>query len=316
MNSTRQAGRARGVGLVPEPRPLPPVVLSRPDREADIARGVKAGQLERIRRGAYRVARNAAEGVALERERRVLERIAAELESRTSAFWFSHTSAALLWGCWTWRLADEVHTVQLTPPDVPGFDRSLRRHWSKDLPERDRATLAGVPVTSLARTAVDCARLLRPEQAVVVVDSALRMGAASDELARILGEHAGRRGVRSARRVLQVADGRVESPGESLVRWFIVEAGMPRPVAAVPVDTWSGRRWVDLGWPELKIGLEFDGALKYDGTFGDGVQALVAEKTRHDALVEAGWILIRVTWDDLLHPERLAARVRAARRRR
>jgi hypothetical protein len=249
-------------------------------------------------------------GIARRREELVLARMAAERAVRPDGWWFSHTSAALLWGCWTWQLADEVHTTQLSRPDVPAWDRTIRRHWTR-LPERDRTMLDGVPVTSLERTAVDCARALRPDQAVVIVDSALRLGADPAVIATILEECAGKRGVRAARYVVALADGVVESGGESLLRWVIHRTGLPVPRASILVQTWSGPRWVDLGWEHLKLGFEFDGAVKYDGTFGDPRRALLAEKSRHDALVEEGWRLIRVTWDDLLHPERLIARVRA-----
>lgn len=233
----------------------------------------------------------------------------------TTPFWFSHVNAALLWGCWTWRLAAEVHVTQLGHPKVRSGDRVLRRHWT-DLPVRDRCALDGLPVTGLERTVVDCLRVLRESQGIVIADSALRIGARTEVLETILEESAGKRGVVRARRVLAAADVRSESPGESLVRWFAVDAGLPALDLAVPVATWLGAFWLDLGWPDLRIGIEFDGAVKYSGgRYGEPGERLLAEKRRQDALAEAGWTIIRVTWADLSDPERLVARLRAARER-
>ena len=59
-----------------------------------------------------------------------------------------------------------------------------------------------------------------------------------------------------------------------------------------------------------------DGLEKYSGLHGDPRQVLLDEKRRHDALVEAGWLLVRVTAEDLRDPDRLVARIVAALRSR
>ena len=65
------------------------------------------------------------------------------------------------------------------------------------------------------------------------------------------------------------------------------------------------------------MAVEFDGAVKYSGgEYGDPRGRLLAEKARHDALVEAGWLVLRVTWDDLSDPDLLLGRIRAALARR
>ncbi len=302
---------------IPRPRSLPAVVRSTPEREDEIRAARRRGELLRLRRGVYVAAGPHAEvpaSVALERERQHLTHLAAVLESLTTDLWVSHTSAALLWGCWTYGLRPEAEITQLRPPDVRASAGPVRRHWTA-LPMRDRTTLAGVPVTTLERTVVDCALTLPGEQAVVVADSASRIGIDRSLVRRILAESLGKRGVRSARRVLAIADGAVESPGEARLRWVLGEAGLPPLSAAIAVSTWAGQRWVDLGWQDLKVGLEFDGRLKYRGTTDEVESALYEEKRRHDALVEAGWILLRVSWEDLDNLDGLVARVLAARGR-
>lgn len=255
-----------------------------------------------------------ADGVALGREREHLTNLAAALRTLTTDLWVSHTSAALLWGCWTYGLRTTAEITQLRPPDVRRSAGPVRRHWTT-LPHRDRTLLDGVPVTTLERTMVDCALTLPGEQAAVVAESALRLGVDRSVVRTILAESTGKRGVRSARAVLALADGAVESPGEARLRWLLADAGLPPLSAAIEVRTWAGSRWVDLGWPEIKVGFEFDGHVKYRGDPAEAARTLLEEKRRHDALVEAGWILLRVTWDELGNVDRLVARVQAVLRR-
>jgi very-short-patch-repair endonuclease len=293
----------------PIPRLHPTSAFTRAELDA----GLASGDLVRMRRG---VVARLPSGPG-RRERLVLARGAAFALDATTTFWLSHATAAVLWGCWTYRLRDRADVTQLTPPSVVrhGGDpvHLVARHWAA-LPERDRTVVDGLPVTTLERTAVDCARTLRGASALVVADSALRLGAAPGRVDEILAEAAGGRGVRSARRVLALADGASESPGESVVRWLVHEAGLPALDLQVPVATWAGSFRLDLGWPDLKVAIEFDGVVKYTVLAdGDASARFMAEKQRHDALVEAGWLVLRVTWADFDHPDRLIARLAAAR---
>jgi very-short-patch-repair endonuclease len=297
---------------------LPLTVRFTEERRAELARRTDSGSLERVRRGVYLPLPAAADrGPAESRREHVLRQVAAVAERLTTTYWFSHTSAALLHGCWTWQLADVVHVTQLrAPKGAQVRERRLRRHWTT-LPQRDRTEVLGLPVTTLERNVVDCARSIAGAQALVVADSGLRAGADIGVIQAILEEAAGARGVRRARSVVALADARAESPGESIVRWIVHEADLPAPTPGFAVDTRLGRRWLDLAWPELKVAIEFDGAVKYTGgEFGDAGERLWREKRRHDALVEAGWVVLRVVWADLAVPEVLVRRVREAMRRR
>ena len=83
-------------------------------------------------------------------------------------------------------------------------------------------------------------------------------------------------------------------------------AGLPKPTTQIPVRTRLGTFWGDLGWPEWRVLVEYDGRIKYEG----GPDALLAEKRREDAIREAGWSVLRITAQDLRDPAGLAARVR------
>lgn len=97
------------------------------------------------------------------------------------------------------------------------------------------------------------------------------------------------------------------------MRWILATSGLPRPEPQVVVTTWRGTYRVDLGWRARRVAVEFDGAVTYDERAGGGgLDALMAEKRRHDALVEAGWTVLRATWPDLADPDVLVERARRA----
>ncbi len=62
-----------------------------------------------------------------------------------------------------------------------------------------------------------------------------------------------------------------------------------------------------------KVWLEFDGREKYVKYLKEGesvVDAVLREKARESMIAElTGWRCIRITWADLQHPERTAARI-------
>ncbi len=302
------------------------VILAR-QLDGDVVRRlVKAGRLVRVRRGAYRLpagphprSPGPGPGPGVEadvpapvlREREVRRRLTALAGQLTTEFWFSHESAALVWDLAVVHLADEVHLTQRFPQNGQ-TDPLVRRHCAA-LPPADRQLRGGLPVTGIDRTVVDCLTSLPGPRALVVVDSALRAGVRHDDLERRLRARAGYRGVRTGRQVLAWADGRSESPGESLTRWVVLSGGLPVPEPQLWVQTHLGRFRVDLGWAAERVAVEFDGAVKYtDPRGGSAVEALLAEKRRHDALHEAGWLTLRVTWPDLRTPATLHTRIHRA----
>ena len=104
------------------------------------------------------------------------------------------------------------------------------------------------------------------------------------------------------------ADARSESPLESLGRVRFAEQGLPPPPLQVVVADDDGPfARVDQCWQQHRTIAEADGALKY-ATSAD----LFAER-REDRLRDAGFEVVRYTWDEALHhPAALAARVRRA----
>lgn len=157
----------------------------------------------------------------------------------------------------------------------------------------------GVLVGTLAETGVDVALHEHPWRAIVVLDAVLRRGVSKDELRAVLRER-GRRGRRSAEDLISAADGRSESPGESITRWAAHVLGAPAPVLQheFPHDEVLRDR-VDLWYPQHGVIVEFDGRTKYeDGTPG----SLWDEKRREDRLRRRRGVngFVRVTWHDAM----------------
>lgn len=223
---------------------------------------------------------------------------------------FYGETAAMIHGCNTVYRDGNIHLIQRHNQQRSAHPR-VKRH-SAALRAEEMTVLDGLPVTSLSRTVVDCARTLTLGRALVIADSALRLGLTTEELNSALIHARGSRGIRQAQMISDLADPLAESPGESLLRLVIVQGGLPTPELQIAVDTHLGRRYVDLGWSSVKVAVEFDGRVKYD-TSGNGANStFYEEKRRQDALEELGWLVVRVMWEDLGNPSALVARLREA----
>ena len=221
-----------------------------------------------------------------------LARIAGTARRLRAPVVFSHVSAALLWGLPLWRTPAQVHLVHPSRASARS-DATVVRHTAH-LDDDDVRIVAGVRVTSLERTLVDCAALLEPVARLVVADAALAAGADPEDVARRAHDARRTRHAVRLRAVVEHADAGAESPLESASRFVVLRDGLPRPQTQVRVQTRLGAVWSDWGWEEFSLLAEYDGRAKYSEQ-----AAFMAEKRRHDALVEAGQRVIRVVAEDL-----------------
>lgn len=111
------------------------------------------------------------------------------------------------------------------------------------------------------------------------------------------------RGAHRVERVLAMADGRSESPGETQLRLALRSLGVATTPQAEFFDARGFVGRVDLHDEANATVYEFDGLEKYAAATGR--QALAAEKRREDRLRALGLRVVRVTWDDLC-PGRIA----------
>lgn len=290
---------------VPEP------VLTEAFDEAGADPGAEPGAWVRLRHGAYVPAATLSSDPYLRARQLALAHATAVVRQSDADPILSHSSAALAWGLPLHQLPTTAHVVQEVRRAGNAARDVVRHHRHATGP--DRALHRGLPVTSLARTVVDCACTLGPRGGIVVADAAIAAGLTRQACTELLSQMRGARGVRTARAVLAAADDGAESPGESLTRLAVLAAGLPAPTTQVPVDTHLGVFWLDLGWPASKVGIEFDGAVKYGASPSE---VLIREKRRQDALEEAGWLLIRLMAVDLRDSWAVALRVLRALRRR
>jgi hypothetical protein len=118
-------------------------------------------------------------------------------------------------------------------------------------------------------------------------------------------------GSAQARRVAALADGLAESPQETRLRLLLDRAGLPAPITQFRMFDDRGLVGrVDFAYPDLKI------AIEYDGLWHGERKAFLSDRERLNRLAAAGWTVLHVTADDMRHPERLAALVRARRAQR
>jgi hypothetical protein len=167
------------------------------------------------------------------------------------------------------------------------------------LTDDDVVVIDGVRATSAARTVLDCARIMPFVDAVVLADAALqRMSTSPEGLSRAVEQQSGWPGAPAARRVVAFADGRAETPGESVSRVVFVELGLPRPELQVTLEGADGSVYrTDFYWEAYRTVGEFDGAVKYRGD--GGADVVFAEKIREDGLRDAGNEVFRWVWRDL-----------------
>lgn len=311
------------MGHPPQDRhPDAEVLISREESRDELRRRVRDGTIERLRRGAYRPTPSATPDPHRAAREREVARAAALHRQLEAWHWFSHETAAVLHGWPTWRVPGRVHVIQAYRPGS-GAASDVARHL-QTLEEHEQDVRHGLPVTAAERTLRDCVLTMPALDALVVADAALRSGVAREAVAARVAERAGRPGSRTGAVVLRLADPGAESAWESWLRYVVVRGGLPVPSTQVAVPTRLGTFRGDLGWPEWRLLVEMDGRLKYRRgvlrASHDPERALFDEKRRHDALLEAGWAVVRVTAADARDPDdvvrRVAARLPAGVQRR
>ena len=90
-----------------------------------------------------------------------------------------------------------------------------------------------------------------------------------------------------------------QSPGESWTRVIVIDAGFPRPATQIPVMGPNGVRvYVDLGYADLRVGLEYDGERHHSGAAARDHD----ERRRRWLRNEMRWEIIPVSRDVLSRP--------------
>lgn len=269
-----------------------------------------AGELVRLRRGVYVDAVAWGRLPPWERERL---RILAAVESAVGTRVLVQETAAVIWGIPVVGALPEI--LLLASTRSHGRRRGDLR-WTRRKLLDPLVVYAGVELTSRAQTVIDMAAYLPFERALPAMDHALRPDMlkgfsplSKDDLRLVAGRLPDSAKRSRALRVLEFADARSESPGESFSRAILRRHGFPAPELQqefrYPGGKLLGR--TDFFWREHRLVGEFDGAVKYGRNVGDprtqtmqpSWETLVREKRREDAIRATGVGFVRWSWTDL-----------------
>lgn len=230
--------------------------------------------------------------------------------------------------------AHAAPTRRILPPVPSGMPGDLARHRYRVGTMPLRVTVPGVTVGEGRRIVVEVEPLpfvlldtlprLSFQAAVMAMDAATsgrygygRVVRAGD--LQVAEEWLWSRPASHAwRRVKEFSDPDSESAGESRARALFHELGFAAPRLQTEVLLPGGRRRrLDFDWAEDGVIGEFDGQLKYDQARrlggSDGATVYWEEKWRETEIEEVtGKRFVRMRWDDLNRPDRLARRLLAA----
>lgn len=276
---------------------------------SDIARSVRRGELDRVATGRYVVV---TPGPPVRASDRHVALAKATMLSDDQHF--TDETAALLLGL------PVLKVPRLLQVGCPGDGSSWRRQdrivRSTSMPHAPVVTVDGVRVSSPTRTVLDIACRRGIEAGAVVGDQALRARlTTSSELTVLLPRYAGRVGVARARAVVPILDAASESVGETRSRLAIRAMSIPQPVTQFEVRGEGGIviARLDFAWPEQRVGGDFDGMIKYRGTFGKNAADVIRDQQRRDAALQrAGWTPVHWLWEDLDRPGDLELRLKRA----
>lgn len=294
-----------GAGVLPEPAPelaLAHGLFSAQQAVAvgyshtDITRMVRRGRWVRVSRGVLMT-----EGHAMTPDDELLF---AQLQAGPSAVLVQRSAA----GVFGWDLLTEAERPEIALPDRPRRTRSLIVRTV--LAPADVMVVGLLRLTTPERTVLDLAARLPLTEAVVAVDSAFRSGLITPERAERGWRGRPRaNGRAAARRTLDLASPLSGSVPETEMRLLISASGLPLPICQFEI--WVGGELVarvDFAWVKQRLVLEVDGFAYHSDR-----SAFQHDRTRQNALIRAGWRVLRFTVDDIrLRPDEVVAQVRQA----
>jgi hypothetical protein len=235
--------------------------------------------------------------------RSLLDQVNAYAERMSPGAFFSHITAARLWGI-PLPLALQGRPgidVAVVPGRIVPVGAGVRGHRLQ-VDERDLLQFGGIRITSLARTWCDLGALLSEEDLVAAGDFLLWRRRANHlrltrrDLAAALDRWKGRRGRPVLERCLPTLTDRADSPPESKIRVRFALAGLPSPEVNCEIYTEAGVfvAMTDLGWRKYRVAFDYEG----DGHRTDRVQ-WGKDLKRAPRIENANWSYVRAGAPDL-----------------
>lgn len=303
-------------GFVRKPEPLPPILRVRPFRVGEgLARGAARSRLYAadLRRPFHGVR-------TLQPPQSLLDRMTAYRARMADNEFFSHVTSGLYFGvplpAWLERRTT-LH-VSVVAPARPPHTRGVAGHeLSFAVVTQWKGFRLADPVTTWCQLAA----MLSVDDLIAAGDylitgpdplHGLPPFASREDLMAGVAAHGNRRGIRTARRALDLVRVGPRSRPESLLRVLMVTNGFPEPELNLSVRLLNGsHKEPDIVYPAIRFGIEYEG----DGHRQDRALFL-RDIERKEAFADIDWELMRVTSDHLKHPDELLARIRRRIHRR
>jgi hypothetical protein len=189
-------------------------------------------------------------------------------------------------------------------PQRAGLSVHVRR-----LLEDDVIAIDDLRMTSGAQTFLDLAARLPRTELVACGDALMRRGhLTAQALDERLARAGGVRGVVRARACAPLLSPKAMSRPESLMRCWIVDAGLPVPEPQLPImNAWGDVvAHADLGYDEWKVALEYEGRQHSERKqFGQDID-------RYSLMAADGWLTLRFAGRHLHGPGPVVDRTRRA----
>ncbi|HEY0813285.1 MAG TPA: type IV toxin-antitoxin system AbiEi family antitoxin domain-containing protein [Pseudonocardia sp.] len=228
-------------------------------------------------------------------------------EARTWAAWLWTGGSGIVSGQaaaqWHGMLARAPTDVELTVPTRAGLrSRPGVRVRRRDLADVDVVGARGLRVAGRGLTALEAA-IAEPDGSAFL-DRALQRHVPFEDVYGAYCRALGRRGSAEMARLLVAAADRADSAAERLLVRLLRAAGITGWELGHP----CGPYLIDVAFPGVKVAVEVDGwAWHVDQ------DRFVNDRRKGNALVRAGWVLLRFTWHDLIgSPQRVLAQIVAA----
>jgi very-short-patch-repair endonuclease len=227
----------------------------------------------------------------------------------------ARTRAALLWAgpdaVLTGQAAAHWHGLPVEAPAVPQVTVPARRspripggvHVRRcDIPQADMCVVRGIRVAAPPLATLQAA--VAHADGSVFLDRVLQRHVRFPALYRCYCRNVGSHGSAAAGRLIRAAADRADSAAERLLKRLLRGAG----ITGWQVGMAFGAYTIDVAFPAVKVAIEVDGwAWHVDA------DRFRNDRRKGNALVRAGWTLLRFTWHDLTErPAECLAEVRAA----
>jgi very-short-patch-repair endonuclease len=172
----------------------------------------------------------------------------------------------------------------------------------RDLDPADVTRVHGLRLTSRALTALETA--IEVPDGSVFLDRALQKYVPFREVYLAYCRNMGARGFARVAALLTAAADRADSAAERILIKLLRDAGITGWTAGAPFEQWK----IDIAFPDIRLAVEID-----SWAWHTDVQRFRADRHKGNALVRAGWTVLRFTWHDLTNrPGYVLAQIRAA----